>query len=164
MIHFHYLAGVELGAGEGLGPPVQQQPRHAVVAEPRGLVQRRPAGLVSLVNAGPGLQQQLHDVWEVVRDLCSISFYERKQDANVIKSKIEFIESTNKRPFLSRVARGWGWRVCARRRTRRGRGRSRRGRWSAAGRPAAAAPAPARGCRRGRRSGTPSSCRPAPAG
>ena len=63
------MAGVELGADEGLGPPVQQQPRHAVVAEPRGLVQRRPAGLVSLVNAGPGLQQQLHDVWDIVRDL-----------------------------------------------------------------------------------------------
>ena len=75
MIHFHYLAGVELGAGEGLGPPVQQQPRHAVVAEPRGLVQRRPAGLVSLVNAGPGLEQQLHDIWYIVRDLRAHSLW-----------------------------------------------------------------------------------------
>ena len=87
----------------------------------------------------------------------SLLMIANKQDANVS-------ESTNKRPFLSRVARSWGWRVCARRRTRRGRARSRRGRWSAAGRPAAAAPAPAPGCRRDRRSGTPSSCRPAPAG
>ena len=73
VVFFTNLGGVVPGyTGPQLCPPVQQQPRHAVVAEPRGLVQRRPAGLVSLVNAGPGLQQQLHDVWDIVRDLSAL--------------------------------------------------------------------------------------------